>query len=54
MFTYKQLYDGKQQAITGVQRNDGLCIPLHPDNADYQEYLKWVAEGNTPEPAENT
>ena len=25
-----------------------------PDNTDYQAYLKWVAEGNTPLPAENT
>lgn len=36
---------------------DGLtvaCIPLNPDNTDYQAYLKWVAEGNTPLPAENT
>ncbi len=23
-----------------------------PDNKDYQEYLKWVAAGNTPEPAD--
>jgi hypothetical protein len=29
-------------------------IPLDPDNTDYQAYLKWVAEGNQPEPAENT
>ena len=34
--------------------NDGsiLSIPVNPDNTDYQEYLKWVAEGNTPEPAD--
>ena len=32
---------------------DGATIPFDPDNTDYQEYLKWVAEGNTPLPAEN-
>jgi len=29
-----------------------MSIPFAPDNTDYQEYLKWLAEGNTPEPAE--
>jgi hypothetical protein len=31
---------------------DNTFIPFDPDNTDYQEYLKWVAEGNTPEPAD--
>ena len=30
------------------------AIPKDPDNTDYQAYLKWVAEGNTPLPADNT
>ena len=37
-----------------VTTNDGkvLFVPLDEDNTDYQEYLEWVAEGNTPEPAD--
>jgi hypothetical protein len=33
---------------------DNVFIPFDPDNTDYQAYLKWLAEGNTPEPAEVT
>jgi len=30
---------------------DNACIPFEPDNADYQAYLAWVEQGNTPEGA---
>ena len=40
----------------GVRRmQDGcldLCIPINPENTDYQEYLAWLAEGNEPLPAD--
>ena len=35
-----------------ILRNKSDWIPKNPDNVDYQAYLKWVAEGNTPEPAD--
>ena len=33
--------------------SDNAFIPFDLDNKDYQQYLKWVAEGNTPLPADS-
>ena len=36
-----------------VQRlSDNAFIPFADDNTDYQQYLKWLEEGNQPLPAE--
>ncbi len=39
--------------VDSVNRiSDGACIPFCPGNTDYENYLNWLAEGNTPEPSE--
>jgi hypothetical protein len=51
---YKKCFDQlkKQEAQSVVRVLDGTCIPFDPANTDYQQYLKWLEEGNTPLPAD--
>ena len=38
--------------VNKIDGNKMLSIPMVDGNSDYEEYLEWVAEGNTPEEAE--
>jgi hypothetical protein len=51
---YKLIKNNQTGEITTVLRiEDNIYFPLNAnDNTDYQTYLAWLAEGNTPIPAD--
>jgi hypothetical protein len=52
---YKLHKDNFGQIVVVIRDNgDGsmTSIPMSEDNTDYQAYLLWCEEGNTPEPAD--
>jgi hypothetical protein len=42
----------KLGGVVLIDGNTRTSIPFDPANTDYQAYLKWLAEGNEPLPAE--
>ena len=56
MYTYIQTkgFLGKVIDCGILRLPDNAFIPFDPANTDYIAYLAWLAEGNTPLPAENT
>jgi hypothetical protein len=50
MYKYIRDFMGNQKDNVIIRVEDGACIPFDPANTDYQAYLAWVVEGNTPLP----
>jgi hypothetical protein len=46
------IYSNKNDSVMRIEGSVLTCIPFDPANTDYQTYLKWLAEGNTPLPAD--
>jgi hypothetical protein len=44
--------DGLEATNTVIRLSDNAYIPFDPDNTDYQAYLKFLAEGGQPLPAD--
>lgn len=49
----KNPFNGREDVVNKIDGDFVLSIPFNPDNTDYQAYLKWLDEGNTPQPADS-
>ena len=50
---FKDMWSNEIRSVTKTNEDgSGMSIPFDPANTDYQAYLKWLDEGNTPQEAE--
>jgi hypothetical protein len=52
MYKHPKLSFGQAEAVCIIRTSDGASIPFDPANTDYQAFLRWCEEGNTPLPAD--
>jgi len=52
MYKLRQLGLNQTESSFVIRMSDKAIIPFDIANTDYQVYLKWLEEGNTPEPAD--
>ena len=56
--TYKYIKSGSDDSVKVqvtdliLRISDNAMIPFDDDNTDYLEYKAWLADGNTPDPAD--
>tara|TARA_B100001059_G_C17373352_1_gene350839 strand:- start:251 stop:412 length:162 start_codon:yes stop_codon:yes gene_type:complete len=53
MYKIRETHLITREVLSGIiRKSDGAIIPDDEDNTNWQEYLEWVAAGNTPDPAD--